>query len=450
MDDKDYYLIDPNHSTIELYAEYLKSLDIDSCLIFPVKMHNRIYGFIGIDQCCGDHIWQPREVFILNQVSELISHAVIQKMTLRELHHTNAILNKVLDSIHAIIVVIDINTNRILYLNQFARNIFGNVEGKFCWEQLHGDLKTMCENCPRPGVGEYKDQKVVIKEIQNSYWKRWYHTTNTIIDWIDGKKAHLEIAIDITDRVETEERMRMTATSLEDLNHTKDKFFSIVAHDLKNPLYSLMGFAELIRNSAHQLSSNEIEEYSDLIYQSARNTHQLLQNLMTWSQSQTGKLRFNPSQVDITHLLDNAIEFVKPVAKQKNITLTHHYEISRALNIDPNMITAAVRNLLSNAVKFTPPDGQIKIGYFKDEEQYCIAIEDNGIGLSESDINKLFRIDIDHRSIGSTYTDAKGTGLGLILVKEFVHQHGGNIKVQSTEGQGSTFIICLPQSLALD
>lgn len=441
------YCINGIDDTTAMYADYLKSLDIRSCLIFPIKMQDRIFGFIGIDECTHNRKWGVEELSMIGTLSELVSHAILQKITQKELNRSNEIITKVLDSIHAIITVIDIETNRILYLNQYARNVFGDVVGELCWKQLHGDLNSQCENCPRPGYGEYKDQSVVIKDIQNTYWKRWYHTTNTLIEWKDEKKAHLEIAIDITDRAETENQLRLTATRFEELNKTKDKFFSIVAHDLKNPLYSLMGFAEIIRNQAQQLSPDEIKEYSDLIYQSARNTHQLLQNLMVWSQSQTGKLRFNPIQVDMVHLLDSCIEFVKPIAKQRSIEIVRDYQISVVLNIDPNMITAAIRNLLSNAVKFTPPEGQIILRLRAHASYYCVDVKDNGIGISESDIKKLFRIDVDHRSIGTSYTDAKGTGLGLILVKEFIHQHGGKVEVNSEENMGSTFTICLPDLL---
>lgn len=446
LQDHDFYFIDKATGVDTLYANHLKRLHILSCLIFPIKMQNRIFGFIGIDECKYERSWNDQEVSLIRILADMVSHAILQKITQNQLTHTNDVLNSVLDNTHAMIAVIDIETDKILYLNKYARNVFGDVIGEVCWKQLHGDLTSQCENCPRPGFGEYKDMDIVIKDIQNSYWKRWYHTTNTIIEWKDGQKAHLEIAIDITDRVETENQFRLTTKRLEELNQTKDKFFSIVAHDLKNPLFSLMGFAEIIRNNNQQLSPEEITEYSDLIYQSARNTHQLLQNLLTWSQSQTGKLRFNPTMVDMNHLLDNAIEFVRPIAKQKNISLEKDFEITKTLFVDPNMITAAVRNLITNAVKFTPADGLVTVKYYLQAGKYCIDVIDRGIGLSAEDISKLFRIDVDHRTIGKEYTDAKGTGLGLILVKEFVNLHNGSVKVQSEERIGSVFTICLPDT----
>ncbi len=440
-----YYINDINSITGE-YAKYLQALDIKACLIFPIKMHDEIYGFIGIDQCSGHRDWSEDEVNMIRMMSDIMSHAILQKLTQIDLKHSNALLTEVLDNIHAIIVVVDPETNRIMYLNKYSKNVFGDVVGELCWEQLHGDLSSQCANCPRPGTGDYKNQTVVTEEIQNSYWKRWYHTTNTIIDWKDGKKGHLEIAIDITDRKEAENQMRLTTERLEELNRTKDKFLSIVAHDLKNPLYSLMGFAEIMRSRSYQLTLEEITEYSDLIYQSARNTHQLLQNLLVWSQSQTGKLKFYPIPTEIVQVIENTIEFTKPIAKQKNISITKEYLVTPVQNVDPNMLTTTLRNILSNAVKFTQIDGNIHIKLYNTENNTCIDVQDNGVGMTDEDISKLFKIEVDHRSIGKNLGDSKGTGLGLILAKEFMTQHHGFIKVQSIPDEGSTFTLCLPKA----
>lgn len=425
------------------YAGYLLSLDIVSCLIFPITEQGQVFGFIGLDECERKREWTEDETGIMDILAELVSHAILQRRAQKELIHSNQILISVLDSIQAIVVIVELETNKILYLNQFARNIFGDVIGEVCWEVLHGGLSAQCDNCPRPGHGAYQDEIVVTKEIENSVWKRWYHTTNSIIDWIDGKKGHLQIAIDITDRVEAENQIRISAVKLEELNLMKDKFISILAHDLKNPLNTLMGFAEIMRNRTYQLTYDEINEYSDLIHLATRNTHQLLQNLLTWAQSQSGKIKFSPIEVDLKQLLDNTVDFIKPIAQQKAIRIYKRYQKSRTAHIDPNMITTAVRNLMSNAVKFTRSGGEITLKLYQNGFFACIDVIDNGVGMSEEDLNKLFRIDIDYRSIGKGTTE-KGTGLGLILTKEFITLHKGTIEVKSKEGMGTTFTICLP------
>ncbi len=425
------------------YAQYLGSLNIQSCLIFPITMQGNVFGFIGLDECERKREWTESEMNLIEILSELVSSAIIQRRSQRELVHSHEILTSILDSIQAIVVIVELETNRILYLNQFSRNIFGDVVGEICWKVMHGDLSSRCKNCPRPGYGEFKDEIVVTKEIENSVWKRWYHTTNSIIDWIDGQKGHLQIAIDITDRVEAEQQIRISADKLSELNIMKDKFISILAHDLKNPLNNLMGFAEIMRNRTYQLTYDEINEYSDLIYQSTRNTHQLLQNLLTWAQSQSGKIRYTPIEVDIQQLLDNTIEFIKPIAQQKAIRIHKCYNKSRPVHIDPDMITTVIRNLISNAIKYTGQGGEITIKLYHHDSYICIDVVDTGVGMSEEDIAKLFRIDVDHHSIGKSRME-KGTGLGLILTKEFVTLHNGMIEVKSAEGEGTTFTICLP------
>ncbi len=425
------------------YARYLGSLSIQSCLLFPITMQGNVFGFIGLDECERKREWTESEMNLIEILSELVSSAILQRRSQRELVHSHEILTSILDSIQAIVVIVEPETDRILYLNQFSRNIFGDVVGEICWKVMHGDLSSRCGNCPRPGYGEFIDEIVVTKEIENSVWKRWYHTTNSIIDWIDGQKGHLQIAIDITDRVEAERQIRISADKLSELNIMKDKFISILAHDLKNPLNNLMGFAEIMRNRTYQLTYDEINEYSDLIYQSTRNTHQLLQNLLTWAQSQSGKIRYTPIEVDIKQLLDNTIEFITPLARQKAIKIHKGYHKSRPVHIDPNMITTVIRNLMSNAVKYTGQGGEITIKLYHHNSYICIDVVDTGVGMSEEDIAKLFRIDVDHRSIGKSRME-KGTGLGLILAKEFVTLHNGMIEVKSTEGEGTTFTICLP------
>ncbi|MDD2332599.1 MAG: GAF domain-containing sensor histidine kinase [Candidatus Cloacimonetes bacterium] len=446
LNQHEYYYIEDSGSIDPVYSAYLKSLDIKAALILPIMMHGEIHGYIGMDECRQRRAWNDAEIYLIRLLAEVMSHAILQKRTLNELKSSHHTLATVLDNIQAFVTVMDISNDRILYLNRYARNVFGDAEGGICWQQLHENLTGQCANCPRPGVGKYKDQEVVIQEIQNSVWKRWYHTTNTIIDWTDGKKGHLEIAFDITDRVEAENQNKQSTIRLTELNQTKDKFFSILAHDLKNPLFSLMGFAEIIRNRSSQMTPEEISEYSDLIYQSARNTYQLLQNLMVWSQGQTGKLRFKPNPVDVKNLLENIIEFVRPIAQQKNIELVMDCKAHLILNLDLNMITTALRNLITNAIKFSHSNKKVVLSFYRRQQNMCFDVADEGVGLSEEDIGKLFRIDIDHRSIGQELTENKGTGLGLIITKEFVSQHGGCIEVKSKVGEGTTITICLPES----
>jgi signal transduction histidine kinase len=290
-----------------------------------------------------------------------------------------------------------------------------------------------------------KDGEILYREVQNEVNGSWYHTANSLIEWIDGRTAHLQIAVDISDRIEMENKLRQTADELMETNKTKDKFFSIIAHDLKNPFLSLMGFSEILTHKSRQLSIAEIEEFSNLIHESAKNAHSLLQNLLTWSQSQTGKLKFQPQEMNIMLMADNCLESVKLLASQKQISLEKDYMQMPTMYEDVNMLNTVIRNLLTNAVKFTNEGGTVKLYLKTEEDEAVIIVEDNGIGMTEDELTKLFRVDVSNKLIGGNAAPgSKGTGLGLILCKEFVQRHGGTISVTSKSGKGSSFMVRLP------
>jgi signal transduction histidine kinase len=206
----------------------------------------------------------------------------------------------------------------------------------------------------------------------------------------------------------------------------------------------MMGFSEILVNKARQMSIAEVEECAEIIHDSARNAHQLLQNLLVWSQSQTGKIRFQPQLVDLELLADNCLEFVKTMADQKQVKLVKEYKPTPHISADINMLTTVVRNLLTNAVKFTDNHGTITLSLNHYAENAIIIVEDTGIGMSSEDIQKLFRIDVDNKTIGHASREGKGTGLGLILCKEFVQKHDGSISITSEPGIGTTFCVMLP------
>jgi signal transduction histidine kinase len=240
-------------------------------------------------------------------------------------------------------------------------------------------------------------------------------------------------------------------TKLVELNSTKDKFFSIIAHDLKNPLGSFKVVTNLMHENYNDFDENERIEYIELMKNSSNNLYALLENLLEWSRSQSGKIEFIPVEIDLKFLVDNTINLLKTSFENKNISIVSNIDDSLIVNADSNMINTVLRNLISNAVKFTPIDGKIEIGAAfqpsegsKPSEGYTVIyVKDIGVGMDEKIRNKLFRIDTYVTNIGTA--GEKGTGLGLILCKEFVEKHGGKIWVESEEGKGSTFYFSLPK-----
>lgn len=236
-------------------------------------------------------------------------------------------------------------------------------------------------------------------------------------------------------------------TKLEELNHTKDKFFSIIAHDLKNPLGTFRDATKMLTSDLHKFTDEERTELLAMIASSADNLYALLINLLDWSRSQRGTISFQPEESMMRVLASNAIAPLIGVAEQKQIDLLNKISPAMIVRADTNMLTTVLRNLVSNAIKFTKAGGQIEIGCKDCEEspaQFIVAyVRDNGVGMSEATIAKLFRIDETITSIGTS--GERGTGLGLILCKEFIEKHGGSMWVESEIGKGSTFFFRLPK-----
>jgi signal transduction histidine kinase len=233
-------------------------------------------------------------------------------------------------------------------------------------------------------------------------------------------------------------------TQLEDLNATKDKFFSIIAHDLKNPFGVILATTEFIANPNYQLTREEIVDFSKDINHTAKMLFNLLENLLTWARTQRGTIQFDPMVLDIKDIAETTKFVLDSQADAKEIHI--NIEITDNLQCvgDRNMVLTIIRNLCSNAIKFTKNGGEIKItGRELNEEMIEIAVSDNGVGISAENLNKLFRIDVNLTTDGTS--QEKGTGLGLILCKEFVEKHGGTIGVKSEINKGTEFSFTLPK-----
>jgi two-component system sensor histidine kinase/response regulator len=239
-----------------------------------------------------------------------------------------------------------------------------------------------------------------------------------------------------------ERKVELRTQELRELNATKDKFFSIIAHDLKNPFNTLLGFAELIITNIHKYDKKQIVEFVGIIYKTAKNAYSLLENLLDWARSQTGRLEMKPENINISGIVDENIELLSNTIKKKNIVLTNNINKDVKVFTDPNMVHTVLRNLLTNAVKYTGFKGKIEINSKPLDKFVEITVSDSGIGIKKENISKLFRIDTNFVTKGTD--DETGTGLGLIICKEFIQKNGGEIRVNSTFGKGSDFIFKLP------
>lgn len=225
--------------------------------------------------------------------------------------------------------------------------------------------------------------------------------------------------------------------SLKEINAAKDTFFSIIGHDLRNPFTTIIGIADLMELKYDNLGKDSMMSYIKDLKSTAQQTYSFLDNLLNWARLQTGKIQVVKSRFNLAGEADLAINLIQAAARKKNITVTNTIDREFFAFADRFMISTVLRNLLSNAVKFTPPGGNIDVTAVQKGSTYSVSVKDNGVGMTEETRTRLFRIDSIQTKKGTN--DEKGTGLGLILCKEFVTKNNGTITVESTLGEGTVF-----------
>ena len=238
------------------------------------------------------------------------------------------------------------------------------------------------------------------------------------------------------------EELRHQKEALEVANATKDRFFSIIAHDLRSPFSGFLGLTEIMAEDLASLTLAEIQDLAQGMNKSATNLYHLLENLLQWSLMQQAAIPFNPKIIPLLATLDDSIAMMYESAKRKNIVLTYDIPDNIEVYADANSLQTIFRNLVSNAIKFTQRGGHVNVLVrIEAGQKVVVAIKDSGIGMSSKMLNDLFRIDVKTNRVGTA--GELSSGLGLFLCKDFVEKHGGEIWVESVEGTGSTFYFTL-------
>ncbi|WP_421918105.1 sensor histidine kinase [Marinifilum sp.] len=229
---------------------------------------------------------------------------------------------------------------------------------------------------------------------------------------------------------------------LQNEKQTRDKIFSVIAHDLRSPFNTIIGFSNILMNKFALLNKNDICEHAGIIHESAKNTLFLLDNLLFWAKSQTGEIKFLPRETNLYEIVEISAAIANPAAKYKEISISMHIPRNISIYVDNQLMNTIIRNLLTNSIKFTNRKGSIKIEAKINKEWAEIMISDNGIGMDELTLANLFT-NSQTQSIKGTENE-KGSGLGLKLCKEFIKKHGGNIWAESELGAGSKFTFTMP------
>jgi len=253
------------------------------------------------------------------------------------------------------------------------------------------------------------------------------------------------IISDITLSKKAEEELKKSAQELKELNEAKDRFISIISHDLRTPFSSILGFTDFLLNEK-DLSPEKQRQYIEFIQESAKSMLSLVNALLDWTRLQTGRIKFEPQKINAKLLIDRTIQILSGAALQKNIQLISEVENDLFIHADENLLMQAFSNLISNSIKFTNSGGKIVISANADvvKRNVQFIVEDTGIGIKKEDLPKLFKVDAKFTTPGTA--GEKGSGLGLSLVHEIIQKHGGEIRVESEYGKGSKFIFTIPVS----
>jgi two-component system sensor histidine kinase/response regulator len=343
------------------------------------------------------------------------------------------------------ILILDADNGQIVEANPFIIEML-----EYSREELLG--KALWEIGVFRKIAQSKDAFI---ELQN---KEYIRFEDMPLETKNGKSINVEFVSnvylvdqtkviqcnirDITKRRYAEIKLKESEARLRELNATKDKFFSIIAHDLKNPFMAILGFSDLLAERITEKDYTGIEEYARIIHNSTQRILSLLTNLLQWASSQTGKMKFNPEPVEIVALINEVAELSKDAAQHKSITISIKLPHNTTIQIDKSMISSVLRNIISNAIKFTNPGGNINISARQKQDELWVTVSDNGVGMNKDSLDKLFRVEDSHSTPGTQ--NEKGTGLGLILCKEFVEKHKGKIWAESETGKGSSFHFTIP------
>lgn len=367
----------------------------------------------------------------------------------KELKANNIRFETTMNALDAIVYVADMDSYELLFANEPFVKEFGDDFNKPCYQIIQKGHESPCPFCTNKYLVDANNQptKPYVWEFQNTRTKRWYQCRDQAIRWIDGKLVRLEIATDITNRKLMEEELRESEKKLVELNTTKDKFFSIIAHDLKSPINSVLGFASLLSNKFDKYETKDHKKFINIIRKGLEQAYKLLDNLLLWSRTQKATIEFIPEKLNFYLLISETIDLLKQNASNKSITIKMKVVEDTLIYADKNMVLTILRNLLSNAIKFTMNGGSViirsePIKNLDGSPFLKVMVEDTGVGISEDRLESLFDISVDSSTKGTE--NESGTGLGLILCKEFITLHKGEIWAESKHDKGSRFYFTLP------
>ncbi len=388
---------------------------------------------------------QGQPIALIGSVSDITNRKVVEEALQNEKFLLRTVIDNIPDSIYCMDVLCRKTLANLTDLSYMGAKSEADVLGKddfdFYPKEIAEIFIKIDQSVIQTGQPVYNFDETFIDKNGD---KRWLLSSKLPMRNKDGQIIGLiGIGRDITDRKLAEEEVKLKNKELQRVNSEKDKFFSIISHDLRSPFNGFLGLTQIMAEDLPTLTMEEIQGISLMLKNSATNLFRLLENLLEWAKIQQGLIPFDPQQLSIRLIVNDILILITETAKSKNIAIYCDIDDELKVTADSNMLQAIIRNLVLNAIKFTNRGGKIILSARETSDSAVeISINDNGIGMSSTTVDGLFRLDVNTSRKGTE--GETSTGLGLIICKDFIEKHGGNIRVESQEEAGSTFFIFIP------
>jgi two-component system sensor histidine kinase/response regulator len=423
-------------------------------VVIPVQTARKSFGYIALN---NSKKIKPPILASIRNFANVIAITIENKLQKEELSKQNNLFNTLLENLQIGVYMIEVPSGKPLLANKASFNLLGRE----ILPEAHSSTITKVYDLYKTGTNiPYPNEDLPLVVAMNGVSK---HVDDMDVMKPDGTRTVLEVFgspirdengnvwaslvsfQDITDRKKTERELLEIGESLVQSNLDKDRFISILGHDLKSPFNNILGFSEVLSAEVNSLDSEEIKEIAGNINKSAKITNHLLEDILMWARSQQGSIPFKPQKLSLSATCRNILEILNPSAYAKNITIYDDSSSQIFIYADADMLKTMLLNLVSNSIKFTKSGGKININAEQNSESVTISVSDNGTGIPPENLTKLF--DISEVLTTKGTAGETGTGLGLLLCKEFVEKHGGKIWVESNVGKGSDFKFTLPLAI---
>jgi len=411
----------------------------------PLQTPSKVIGVLVLQNYEEENVYSEGDVKFLTSIGSQIAFAIERKQAETLLLESERNLNESQKIAGLGSYNLDFSTGRWTS-TEILNSIFGIDEN---YDKSINGWSDLIHPEWREIMSKYLEEEVIRKKIRfdkeykivrmNDSQVRWVHGQGElVIDSEKNLKCLVGSIMDVTQRKSAEEEIKLKNEQLETVNSEKDKFFSIIAHDLRGPLSSFVAATQIITDEIQNMNIEEIREITGSMKASATNIYSLLENLLEWARLRRGGVDFVPVKLNLNDVIDDCIDVLNESARKKQIELKKSVNENLEVTADNHMFDAILRNLISNAIKFTIPGGQVTVEAILNSENYIeVRIIDSGIGMTPELKSRLFHINEKTSRPGTT--GEQSTGLGLLLCKEFVEKHEGKIWVESEVGKGSTF-----------